>query len=138
MQPKPVHRKMLTLSMVPLEKSSFLLGFLKDHSSFHYTENVLFGRAGAVAAPALPAWLQAQREGSSGALPGHCWQQEIPSALELPPLSELHRLEEKPLCCKSGTVMILGYDFLLEALPAVQPQEHQIPACGKELELDYH
>lgn len=69
MQPKPVHRKMLTLSMVPLEKSSFLLGFLKDHSSFHYTENVLFGRAGAVAAPALPAWLLAQRGGKQWCSP---------------------------------------------------------------------
>lgn len=107
MQPKPVHRKMLTLSMVPLEKSSFLLGFLKDHSSFHYTENVLFGRAGAVAAPALPAWLQAQREGSSGALPGHCWQQEIPSALELPPLPELTQAGGKTPLLQEWD----GYDF---------------------------
>lgn len=56
---------MLILSMVSLEKSSFLLGFLKDHSSFHYTENVLLAVLVLLLlqAPAFPSWLQAQRGG---------------------------------------------------------------------------
>lgn len=89
MQPKPVYGKMLILSMVSLENSSFLLGFLKDHSSFHCMENVLFGSAGAAGfQPFLPG-LRPRGEGGSDAFPDHCWQQETPSALQLHPLSEI-------------------------------------------------
>lgn len=67
MQPKPVYGKMLILSMVSLEKSSFLLGFLKDHSSFHYTDKVLFGSAGA-APGSSPSCLASGPEGEEAAM----------------------------------------------------------------------